>query len=134
MDTMVDLKEAGVDILTFGQYLQPTPQHLTVKNYVTPEKFEHWRKYGEEVIGFRYILLGKQSSGSRNLLAGWLLICRVSSATPVSVEALYRMSRIHPHCTSIFGLRTPAPKLVGMWHLDRWYGHPIVRASSSWRP
>lgn len=53
IDTMVDLKEAGVDILTFGQYLQPTPLHLSVKEYVTPEKFEHWRKYGEEVIGFR---------------------------------------------------------------------------------
>jgi lipoate synthase len=43
-----------VDILTFGQYLQPTPLHLEVKQYVTPEKFEYWRKYGEEVIGFRY--------------------------------------------------------------------------------
>lgn len=53
IDTMVDLKEAGVDILTFGQYLQPTPLHLTVKEYVTPEKFEYWRKYGEDVIGFR---------------------------------------------------------------------------------
>lgn len=53
IDTMVDLKEAGVDILTFGQYLQPTPQHLTVKGFITPEKFEHWRKYGEQVIGFR---------------------------------------------------------------------------------
>lgn len=42
-----------MDILTFGQYLQPTPLHLDVKEYVTPEKFEYWRKYGEEVIGFR---------------------------------------------------------------------------------
>ena len=39
---MVDMKEAGVDILTFGQYLQPTPHHLPVAEYVTPEKFEHW--------------------------------------------------------------------------------------------
>ena len=45
---------AGVDILTLGQYLQPTPLHLSVKEYVTPDKFEHWRRYGEEVIGFRY--------------------------------------------------------------------------------
>ncbi len=42
IDAMVDLKEAGVDILTFGQYLQPTPHHLPVAEYVTPEKFEHW--------------------------------------------------------------------------------------------
>lgn len=42
IDAMVDMKEAGVDILTFGQYLQPTPHHLPVVEYVTPEKFEHW--------------------------------------------------------------------------------------------
>ncbi len=46
---------AGVDILTFGQYLQPTPKHLEVTEFVTPEKFEHWRKYGEEVVGFRCV-------------------------------------------------------------------------------
>ena len=44
---------AGVDIVTFGQYLQPTPQHLPVKEFVTPEQFEDWRRYGEEEIGFR---------------------------------------------------------------------------------
>ena len=43
-----------MDILTFGQYLQPTPKHLEVTEFVTPEKFEHWRKYGEETVGFRY--------------------------------------------------------------------------------
>eukprot|EP00884_Botryococcus_braunii_P007141 jgi/Botrbrau1/16428/Bobra.0142s0027.1 len=58
VDTMLDMKDAGVDILTFGQYLQPTPLHLEVKEYVTPEKFEYWRKYGEEVIGFRYVASG----------------------------------------------------------------------------
>lgn len=39
---MLDLRDAGVDILTLGQYLQPTPRHLPVAEYVTPEKFEHW--------------------------------------------------------------------------------------------
>lgn len=58
IDTMVDLKEAGVDILTFGQYLQPTPLHLTVKEFVSPDKFEQWRKYAEDVIGFRYCAAG----------------------------------------------------------------------------
>ena len=47
------VQAAGVDILTFGQYLQPTPLHLDVTEFVTPEKFEYWRQYGEEVIGFR---------------------------------------------------------------------------------
>jgi lipoic acid synthetase len=58
IDTMFDLKDVGVDIFTLGQYLQPTPQHLDVTEYVSPEKFEYWRKYGEEVVGFRYVASG----------------------------------------------------------------------------
>jgi lipoate synthase len=53
IDTLVDLRDCGVDIVTFGQYLQPTPRHLEVKEFVTPAKFEYWRKYGEEELGFR---------------------------------------------------------------------------------
>jgi lipoic acid synthetase len=40
------LKESGVDIVTFGQYLRPTPNHLAVERYVTPEQFELYRKQG----------------------------------------------------------------------------------------
>jgi lipoyl synthase len=57
-DAMCDLKDAGVDILTFGQYLQPTPHHLDVVEFVTPEKFDHWRRYGEDVVGFKYVASG----------------------------------------------------------------------------
>ncbi|KAJ8627363.1 hypothetical protein MRB53_020670 [Persea americana] len=56
-ETMTDLRAIGVDILTLGQYLQPTPLHLTVKEYVTPEKFAFWKDYGES-IGFRYVASG----------------------------------------------------------------------------
>ncbi|KAH8490446.1 hypothetical protein Peur_065946 [Populus x canadensis] len=56
-EAMADLRAIGVDILTFGQYLQPTPLHLTVKEYVTPEKFAFWKEYGES-IGFRYVASG----------------------------------------------------------------------------
>ncbi|MFS7934775.1 putative lipoyl synthase [Helianthus anomalus] len=37
--------------------MQPTPLHLTVKEYVTPEKFDFWKEYGES-IGFRYVASG----------------------------------------------------------------------------
>jgi len=37
-------QDVGVDIFTLGQYLQPTPNHLDVQDFVTPEKFEHWRR------------------------------------------------------------------------------------------
>jgi lipoic acid synthetase len=44
--TMDELREAKVDILTFGQYLQPTAHHLPVQRYVTPEQFECYRDWG----------------------------------------------------------------------------------------
>jgi lipoic acid synthetase len=56
--TMRDCKEAGVDIFTLGQYLRPTASHLDVMEYVTPEKFDEWKVYGEEVVGFRYVASG----------------------------------------------------------------------------
>jgi len=55
--TMVDLREVGVDCLTLGQYMQPTKRHLKVKEYVTPAKFEEWRVVGEE-LGFLYVASG----------------------------------------------------------------------------
>ncbi|KAL6762775.1 lipoic acid synthetase [Haematococcus lacustris] len=57
-ETLLDLKAVGVDILTLGQYLQPTPKHLPVTQFVTPEKFEHWRRFGLEQVGFRYVASG----------------------------------------------------------------------------
>ncbi|CAH2073531.1 unnamed protein product [Thlaspi arvense] len=56
-EAMDDLRAIDVDILTLGQYLQPTPLHLTVKEYVTPDKFDFWKTYGES-IGFRYVASG----------------------------------------------------------------------------
>lgn len=46
IQTMDDLIEHKVDILTLGQYLQPTPHHLPVDRYVTPEAFERFREIG----------------------------------------------------------------------------------------
>ncbi|MCC7198902.1 MAG: lipoyl synthase [Gammaproteobacteria bacterium] len=42
--TMDDLRAAGVDLLTLGQYLRPTVNHLSVERYVTPEQFESFRQ------------------------------------------------------------------------------------------
>ena len=55
---MRDMRAAGVDILTLGQYLQPTPRHLPVAEFVTPEKFDHWADFGKNVVGFRYVASG----------------------------------------------------------------------------
>jgi lipoyl synthase len=57
LETMQDLRSVGVDILTLGQYLQPTPKHLAVVEFITPEKFDHLRVVGLE-MGFRYVESG----------------------------------------------------------------------------
>uniref|UniRef100_A0A7S1ZN85 Lipoyl synthase, mitochondrial n=1 Tax=Trieres chinensis TaxID=1514140 RepID=A0A7S1ZN85_TRICV len=54
---MDDLRENDVDVLTFGQYLQPSRRHLPVKEYVTPEKFDDLRVEAEK-MGFKYVASG----------------------------------------------------------------------------
>jgi lipoic acid synthetase len=44
LETMADLRAAAVDILTLGQYLRPTPNHLDVERFVTPDQFVHYRE------------------------------------------------------------------------------------------
>ena len=41
---MDDLRAADVDFLTIGQYLQPTPKHFPVKEFIAPETFKHYKK------------------------------------------------------------------------------------------
>ena len=57
METLTDLREADVDVVTFGQYLQPTRRHLPVKKYLTPEEFEEWQVKAEG-MGFKYVASG----------------------------------------------------------------------------
>jgi len=57
MQTMQDLRAAGVDILTLGQYLRPTPNHLAVERYVTPDEFDAYRSEGLEK-GFLEVVAG----------------------------------------------------------------------------
>ena len=52
---MDDLRNVDCDIVTIGQYLQPTQKHLGVKQFVTPETFAEWRQYGE-AIGFLQVV------------------------------------------------------------------------------
>jgi lipoic acid synthetase len=56
-ETMRDLRAWGVDILTVGQYLQPSRQHLPIDRYYTPEEFAELKDFGME-IGFRWVESG----------------------------------------------------------------------------
>lgn len=55
---MSDLRRHSVDILTLGQYLQPSRKHLPVESYVRPAEFEEWRKIAEEEFEFLYCASG----------------------------------------------------------------------------
>ena len=55
--TLRDLRAAGVDVVTFGQYLRPTPKHMKVAEYVKPEEFERWQSEAE-ALGFLYVASG----------------------------------------------------------------------------
>ena len=55
---MSDLREAAVDILTLGQYLRPSPQHIPVARWVAPDEFATWKRVGEEELGFKHVESG----------------------------------------------------------------------------
>jgi lipoyl synthase len=57
LTAMRDLRETGCDILTLGQYLQPTLKHLPVVEFVTPEKFAE-NKIRAEELGFIHVASG----------------------------------------------------------------------------
>ena len=57
IETLEDLRSVKVDILTLGQYLQPTPKHLPVQEFITPEQFNKYKELGLK-MGFRYVESG----------------------------------------------------------------------------
>jgi lipoic acid synthetase len=57
IETMQDIRNQNVDIITIGQYLQPSKKHLPVKEFITPEQFEKYEKIGKE-MGFRHVESG----------------------------------------------------------------------------
>lgn len=55
--TMRAARDAGVEVITFGQYLRPSKRHLKVEQWVTPEEFDAWKEEGES-MGFAYVASG----------------------------------------------------------------------------
>lgn len=56
-ETLEDARAVGVDIVTFGQYLQPSKRHLDVKKYYTPEEFEELKRMALK-LGFKFVASG----------------------------------------------------------------------------
>lgn len=57
LQTLRDLRAVGCDVVTFGQYLQPTKRHLKVDRFYTPDEFAEWQKIAEG-MGFLYVASG----------------------------------------------------------------------------
>lgn len=63
--TMTDLVNAGCDILTIGQYIQPSKEHLAVEKYYTPDEYEHLKQMAKEK-GFKHYQIGPLVRSSYN--------------------------------------------------------------------
>jgi lipoyl synthase len=57
VEVLKDLRDAGVDIVTLGQYLQPTREHLPVERFYAPEEFDAYRDEAYS-LGFKYVAAG----------------------------------------------------------------------------
>ncbi|MDZ4147802.1 MAG: lipoyl synthase [Flavobacteriaceae bacterium] len=57
METMQELRGVNVDVVTIGQYLQPSKKHLPVKEFITPEQFKKYEEFGLN-LGFRHVESG----------------------------------------------------------------------------
>jgi lipoic acid synthetase len=56
-ETLHDLRKAAVDVVTLGQYLQPSKKHLPVQSFITPETFKKFETFALE-LGFRHVESG----------------------------------------------------------------------------
>ena len=74
IQTMQDLKESNVDVITIGQYLQPTKKHLPVHRFVHPDEFAEYREIGYE-LGFDYVesgpLVRSSYHSEKHVIAGY---------------------------------------------------------------
>jgi lipoyl synthase len=74
VQTMQNLRDSNVDVITIGQYLQPTPKHLKVQRFVHPDEFKELREIGYN-MGFDYVesgpLVRSSYHSEKHVIAGW---------------------------------------------------------------
>ncbi len=83
-ETLADLRAAGVDIVTLGQYLRPTPKHAQVARYVTPEEFADY-KARAYALGFAFVASGPLVRSSYHAAEGFVA-ARLNPASANGVE------------------------------------------------
>jgi len=100
---MRDVRRAGVDILTLGQYLRPSPAHIPVARWVGPEEFAEWKRVGEVEMGFPHVESGPLVRSSyhakeqaREVEAGSVGVIReiMEAGLPAPAETLPRLVKL----------------------------------------
>jgi len=92
-ETLSDLREAAVDILTLGQYLRPTANHLAIERFVTPAEFDRYRQWRSGWISrVRVRPLVRSSYRAEQALAR----NNAGLNTPPSIERVPRRERATP--------------------------------------
>jgi lipoic acid synthetase len=101
---MADVRKAGVDILTLGQYLRPSAAHIPVARWVGPEEFASWKRLGEGKLGFAHVEAGPLVRSSyhakeqaRTVAAGGPGILQevLEADVPAPAETLPRLIQLH---------------------------------------
>ncbi|MGA7119897.1 MAG: lipoyl synthase [Polyangiaceae bacterium] len=100
VETMGDLRAAGVDIVTVGQYLRPTPKHAPVARYVEPERFDQFAREGRS-LGFAFVASGPLVRSSYKA-AEVFVRSVLRPGDPEAAEGLLRdrLARAHVHAQS----------------------------------
>ena len=74
VQTMQDLRDSDVDVITIGQYLQPSKKHLQVQRFVHPDEFKELREIGYN-MGFDYVesgpLVRSSYHSEKHVIKGW---------------------------------------------------------------
>lgn len=73
LTTVIELRKANVDVVTFGQYMRPTKRHMKVDRYVEPAEFDRWRQVAED-LGFLYVASGPLVRSSYKVSSGWAFV------------------------------------------------------------
>ena len=81
IETMADLRKAGVDIVTLGQYLRPTPKHAPVMRYVEPETFAMYEREAN-ALGFAFVASGPLVRSSYHAAEGFVAAQLAPAVTP----------------------------------------------------
>jgi lipoic acid synthetase len=82
LEAMRDLRSAGVDVLTLGQYLRPTPKHAPVHRYVEPALFDAYARQGK-AMGFAFVASGPLVRSSYKAAEAFLGATLKAARSPV---------------------------------------------------